>query len=210
MYMNERSRRDGGFTLIELLLVMVILGVLTIPLGDLVIGYFRNSTQTTLRLNESHDAQIVNAYWQQDVASIGVRGSFDTGQQTFPLLQSVNTNFPCALPSGVTSPFTVLAWNTFDATGNPTLVSVGYATASSGSKLVRLQCTTSTLDSSIVIAHNLVSAPAVACAGLGGSSCTGTGTNVPATISLSVSLRDPADTGSPYTATLTGQRRETT
>jgi hypothetical protein len=25
-----------------------------------------------------------------------------------------------------------------------------------------------------------------------------------------VSLRDPADTGSPYTATLTGQRRETT
>jgi prepilin-type N-terminal cleavage/methylation domain-containing protein len=210
MQLSKRRGADAGFTLIELLLVIVIMGILTIPLGNLVIGYFRNTTQTTLRLNESHDAQIVNAYWQQDVASIGIRGGFDTAQQTFPLQQSVNIAFPCGVPAGVTSPFVVLAWNTFDAAGNATLVSVGYATASSGMQLVRLQCTTSTLDSSAVIAHNLVSVPTVTCAGSGGNSCVGTGANVPTTISLDLSVRDKADTGSPYSTTLVGQRRQTT
>jgi prepilin-type N-terminal cleavage/methylation domain-containing protein len=210
MQLSKRRSGDAGFTLIELLLVMVILGVLTIPLGNLVVGYFRNTTQTTLRLNESHDAQIVNAYWQQDVASIGIRGGFDTAQQTFPLQQSVNTAFPCGVPAGVANPFVVLAWNTFDAAGTATLVSVGYATASSGTQLVRLQCTANTLNSSAVIAHNLFTAPTVTCAGSGGSSCVAAGADVPTTISLGLSVRDKADTGSPYSTTLVGQRRQTT
>jgi prepilin-type N-terminal cleavage/methylation domain-containing protein len=212
MLVTRRNPRDGGFTLIELLIVIVILGVITLPLGELLITYFRNTTQTTLRLNESHDGQVTNAYWQQDVASVGVRGPWDSANNTFPLAQSVNTGFPCSLPAGVASPFVVLAWDQFDSAGAPTRISVAYATQASGKQLVRLHCTTTTLDSNVVLAHNLASVPAVTCAGPGGSSCTGGGANVPATISLPLSIHDssPANTGATYVVTFIGQRRQTT
>jgi prepilin-type N-terminal cleavage/methylation domain-containing protein len=201
---------ESGFTLIELLLAIVMLGIIIIPVTGMVIAYFRDTTQTTLRLNESHDAQVVGTYWEQDVASIGVRGAFDSTQQTFPLQQSVNTSFGCAVPSGVSAPFVVLAWNTFDASGNATLINVGYATASSGTQLVRLLCAAGTLLSNKVIAKDLNATPTVACAGTAGSSCIGNGASVPAKVTLSLAIRDPADTTSPYSVALDGQRRQST
>jgi prepilin-type N-terminal cleavage/methylation domain-containing protein len=210
MHMRRPSRGDGGFTLIELLIVILILGVISLPIANVVIAYFSNATQTTLRLNESHDAQIVNTYWQRDVSSIGIRGTFDSAQNTFPLQQSVNVAFPCSLPLGVSSPIVVLAWDRFDSAGAPTMVSVAYATRASGTALVRLHCTASTLDSVATISHNLHAVPQVTCSGPGGSSCVASGASVPTTVTLSLNILDPADKGSAYAVSLSGQRRQTT
>ena len=58
---------DAGFTLTELLITMVIIGVITVPVADLMISYFTNSNTTLSRLNESHDEQIATAYFSEDV-----------------------------------------------------------------------------------------------------------------------------------------------
>src|SRR4051812_8479060 len=98
--MLKRARGDEGFTLIELLVAIVLLGIISVPLSNLVIQYFRNETSATGRLSQSHDAQITNAYWQQDVSSIGIRKPFDPVTNTFPFDPSVNiTPFPCS-PGG--------------------------------------------------------------------------------------------------------------
>ena len=78
---------DDGFTLVELIIVILIIGVITVPLGNIVLGYLRNADETTARMLESHDAQIASAYWAQDVASIGVRSPTSPN----PLTQSVET-----------------------------------------------------------------------------------------------------------------------
>ena len=202
---------DGGFTLVELLLVIVIVGVIAVPLGNVVIGYFLNTSTTTARLSESHDEQIAAAYWQQDVASVGVRATtYDKTTKTFNLQQSVNTVFPCALPSG-SQTVVVLAWNEYDSSGNTTLISVAYATDSTKTKLIRLHCKVSTPDSTAVLAHDLnaSSTPVLTCAGAGGPSCTGSGTNVPTSISVLLSVKDALGKGQPYSVTLNGQRRQT-
>jgi prepilin-type N-terminal cleavage/methylation domain-containing protein len=189
-------RGDGGFTLIELLVTIVILGVIALPLANVVIGYFLNSSTTTARLSESHDEQIAAAYWQQDVSSIGVRGAFDPISGTFPLQQSVNTTMPCALPAGTV--VVTLAWNQYDASGNATLVGAAYL--KQGTTLIRAHCTGSTLDSTATLAHNVNGTPAI--------SSTGTGT-VPATVSMTFNVREPSGKGQPYTVTVQGQRRQT-
>jgi prepilin-type N-terminal cleavage/methylation domain-containing protein len=205
------SRRDDGFTLVELLIAIVILGVIMVPLATVMIGYLRNTDAIAARLGESHDQQIAAAYWQQDVSSIGVRSAtYDAVNHTFPLMQSVNTSFPCALPAGAT-PVVVLAWNQYDTLGGPTGISVAYARDTTGTKLLRLHCTGSTVDSSAVLAHELdpTVTPAVACAGTGAPGCTGSGSAVPGTVSLTLRVRNLSGKGQPYNVTLNGQRRQT-
>jgi prepilin-type N-terminal cleavage/methylation domain-containing protein len=204
---------DGGFTLIELLITMVILGVITFPLMDVVLGSFTNSATTQARLAESHDEQIAAAYWQQDAASIGIRSStYDTTAHTFPLLQSVGIAFPCALPAGDTA-VAVLGWNRYDTTGTATQITIVWATATVGTQnqLLRLHCTAGALDATAVMAHDLDPAnpPVLTCAGSAGSSCTGSGSAVPATLSLRLTIKDPSGVGQPFAVTLTGQRRQT-
>lgn len=67
------SSTDNGFTLVELLMSVVILGVITVPLGNVVIGILQNQQKTHDRLEVSHDAQISAAYFARDVATLGVR-----------------------------------------------------------------------------------------------------------------------------------------
>jgi prepilin-type N-terminal cleavage/methylation domain-containing protein len=205
------NSQEAGFTLIELLLVIVIVGVIAVPLGNVVISYFLNTSTITARLTESHDEQIAAAYWQQDVASVGVRSTtYDTATKSFNLQQSVNTAFPCSVPAG-SQTIVVLAWNQYDSSGNAALISVAYVTDSTGTQLTRLHCKVSTLDSTAVLAHNLnaASAPVLTCAGAGGASCTGSGTNVPTSISVLLSVKVTLGKGQPSSVTLNGQRRQT-
>jgi prepilin-type N-terminal cleavage/methylation domain-containing protein len=205
------DQREAGFTLIELLVVIVILGVIVVPLGNAVIGYFLNAAATTARIGESHDEQIAAAYWQQDVASVGNRATtYNQATQTFDFRQSVNAAFPCAVPAG-SSNVVVLAWSEYDQSANPTSISVAYVLDSTKTQLTRLHCRVTTIDSAAVLAHYLDAAtpPVLTCNGAGGSSCTGSGTNVPTFISLQLRIKDPSGSGQPYTVTLTGQRRQT-
>jgi prepilin-type N-terminal cleavage/methylation domain-containing protein len=191
------SRRDDGFTLVELMVAIAIISLIMVPLAGVVFGYLRNTDATSARLAESHDQQIIAAYWQQDVSSTGVRSStYDTSSHTFPPLQSVdNASFPCPTPG--MAQIVVLAWNQYDASGSATVISVAYSKDSTGTRLLRAHCTTSTVDSSAVLAHDLdpAVAPSVTCAS---ASC-----------SLTVGVRDPSGRGQPYSVTLTGQRRQT-
>jgi prepilin-type N-terminal cleavage/methylation domain-containing protein len=209
----RRAAADGGFTLIELLVTVVILGLVSMPLMNVVLGSFSNSASTRARLAESHDEQIAAGYWQQDAAGTGIRAaSYDPAGSTFPLLQSVGVAFPCALPAGATA-VAVLGWNRYDGTGTATRITVAWATAAAGTetRLLRLHCTGSTLDATAVLAHTLDPAnpPVLSCAGSAGTSCTGAGTAVPSTLNLRLTIKDPSGRGQPYAVTLTGQRRQT-
>jgi prepilin-type N-terminal cleavage/methylation domain-containing protein len=202
---RARRRDDRGFTLVELLVSIVILGIIAVPLANVVIDYLLNTASVSARLSESQDEQIAAAFWQQDVSSTGLRGAYDATSGTFPLAQSVNVTFPCAEPGGSTQVAT-LTWNQYDTSGNPTQITVAYV--KQGTHLLRLQCTGTTLNSTTTLARYVNGTPTLSCTG-SGSGCTGSGANVPTTISLTMNVADQVSTGQPYTVTLTGQRRQT-
>ncbi|MGY1779237.1 PulJ/GspJ family protein [Geodermatophilus sp. SYSU D01036] len=229
-----RTRRDAeaGFTLVELLMAIVILGIVAVPLANVVIGYFKTTGVTAARMNESHDAQIAAAYFAQDVQAVGVRDyvAFGTREDPFALKRSVQTNvaatggdFPCGVAE---TPDAVLrlAWDVFPSAGAATPAGqtrVSYVVE--GTELHRIVCTTSaTPASDTVVAHNLVD-PATAaalgvdqwdlsCADPAGTplaSCEGAGSAVPSTITLTFTVRDPnSRPGTTYAVTLTGHRRQ--
>jgi len=207
------KRSDAGFTLIELLLAVTIMGVITIPIGNLLLGYLHNSKATVARLTESHDAQISAAYFAQDVASLGARDWTDT-VTPYAYRQSVELNAPAATglyPCGSGLPNAVirLAWDDYPsgAGASPVQTRAAYVVETVGSEqqLHRITCSgNATVVTDVVLAHDLVSATA-SCA----TSCTGAGSNLPHRITLSLSISDPAsDAGSPYSVTLTGDRRQ--
>lgn len=204
-----RTAADRGFTLVELLITTVILGIIAVPLTSVVITFFLNSSNTTARLSESHDAQITNAYWQQDVASLGVRGEYDQNQSTYPLQTSVDTSgnlLACksALPSG--SVVAALAWNQYNISGQATQVGVAYIAQPNDTryKLVRARCTGSSLDSVATMARYLTAVPSVSCPGL--ASCDNA---IPSTMTLTMTVSDPTGKNPPLAVTFTGQRRQT-
>src|SRR5439155_24767300 len=84
-----RRRSDSGFTLIELLIAVVIIGIISIPLGNTMIGIIKNTDATQQRMALSHDAQISTAYFAQDIATLGTR---DTTAPGSPLKPSVQLN----------------------------------------------------------------------------------------------------------------------
>jgi prepilin-type N-terminal cleavage/methylation domain-containing protein len=206
-------RNDKGFTLIELLVVIAIMGIIAVPLGNVVIGYLHNADATTARLSESHDAQIAAAYFAQDVSSVGVHDFTDT---TYPLEQSIEQDapptsglFPCGsatLPNAVVR----MAWDDFSsgAAADPTEMRVAYVVESSSgnTELHRITCAGSaTPTSDTVMAHYVVSA-SVACS----STCTGSGASLPQMVTLTLTIHAPGNNASGnYVVALNGQRRQT-
>ena len=203
-------RQEDGFTLPELIITVTIIGIIATGLTGVVISYLKTTTDTQSRLTESHDVQFAAAYWQRDVASIGVR-SYDSGTKTFPLQQSVQVTPACNLPSGTR--VVTLAWSEYtssDSTAAPTTITVSYVAApddAGGFNLLRVRCTGSVKDSSLEVMHSLDAVPTVTCVP---ADCTGAGTNVPIVVEINVSVLDPDGRGTTaLTATLSGERRQT-
>jgi prepilin-type N-terminal cleavage/methylation domain-containing protein len=201
-------RREDGFTLPELIITVTIIGVISAGLAGVVLSFLKTTTDTQARLTESHDVQFATAYWQRDVASIGVRG-WDATSKSFPLQQSVNITPACSLPAGTR--VATLAWSEYtstslDSTATPTTITVSYVAEpdTGGYNLIRTRCTGATKDSEFEVMHSLNALPTVTC----DISCTSA--SVPMVVSLDVSVLDPDGHGSTaLTATLSGERRQT-
>jgi prepilin-type N-terminal cleavage/methylation domain-containing protein len=201
---------DCGFTLVELLLVIVILGVIMVPVADLTMTALRQTSQSSGRLAESHDAQISAAYWASDVASLGTRSTDDPLN---PALQtSIETNvaydggtYPCGT-AGTPNAVVRFYWDEVKVTNgtpNSTLVAVAYVVKPNGARstLHRLRCNGSTTPTSdTVVAHDLVAAPTLQCT----PGCSG----APKTVSLQLSIQDPQSREPNYAITLAGNRRQ--
>jgi prepilin-type N-terminal cleavage/methylation domain-containing protein len=201
------QRREDGFTLPELIISVAIIGIIAAGLAGVVISYFKTTTDTQSRLTESHDVQFAAAYWQRDVASIGVRG-WDSVTKSFPLQQSVNVSPACSLPPGTR--VVTLAWSEYtslSSTDTPTTITVSYVAEpdTGGFNLLRVRCTGSTVDSSFEMTHSLNALPTVTC----DTACTAA-PNVPVVVELHLSVLDPDGHGTtPFTSTLSGERRQT-
>jgi prepilin-type N-terminal cleavage/methylation domain-containing protein len=202
---------DSGFTLIELIITIFMLGIVVAPLTAIVILQLKNSNTTSARMSESHDAQLANSYFAQDVQAVGVRGPYTTTAEP-ALIESIETNAPpgggyyqCG-PAGTPNAVVRLAWDDYEGAADTTRVQKRVAYVVEGSELHRLECHGSAaVVSDLTIAHDLVAPFAVVSCS---TSCTGT--PLPETVSLELTIRDP-DSGSdtPYEVTLTGQRRQT-
>jgi prepilin-type N-terminal cleavage/methylation domain-containing protein len=211
LVVSRLARAERGVTLTETLVTIVVLGIIIGPLGNAVIEFIRLTDQTSVRLTESHDAQIVAAYFAQDVQSLGTR---DWSAYPYGYRQSVELNvvatgglYPCGTASTPDAAVR-LAWDDPTAvTGTPQVVRVAYVVVTSGSdrQLHRLRCAGSaSVVSDVTIVHDLdVAAPVVSCS----TACTSS--TVPLQVSLTVQVRDPKDTGAPLVVVLSGQRRQT-
>jgi prepilin-type N-terminal cleavage/methylation domain-containing protein len=209
--MSRPNRGEqSGFTLIELVITIVIMGVITLPLANFVLAYFKNYAQTQSRLSDSHDTQIAAAYFSQDVANVGVR----TAYPALALQQSVwtpPTIFPASYcGKGLGTTILLLSWDdwTTPGSGAAPVDSAAYVVVSG--TLHRVFCSggvATTSDATVV--HNLVypdagnTAP-VMCP-TSAAQC-GTATP-PAVVKLKLSIKAPADTAVSY-VTLSGQRRQ--
>jgi len=223
--LNLRKLRhdDRGFTLIELLVAIVIMGIIAVPMGNVIISYLRNTDATTARLSESHDAQVSAAYFAADVASIGVRSTTYSSDPSapYPLTQSIEQNAPATgglFPCGAAAtPNAVLrfGWDdyTTGAAGTPTRMRVAYvsiADATGQPQLHRLVCAGSAaISTDTVLAHGLVSASASCASATGPTACAGSGAALPLIVNLSLMIHDPQNVGvANYQVDLTGQRRQ--
>lgn len=189
--------------------MIVILGVITIPLANVILGALRHTDQTGGRLAESHDAQIASSYWASDVGSLGVRSTVDPMD---PQLQpSVETNvahngglFPCGT-AGTPNAVVRFAWDepVDSNTTNHVVVSYVLVPAGARAELHRLRCdNVTTPASNLVLAHDLAAAPIVQC---DGGSCAGGKLR---SVQLRLTIQDPKSRESSYLVTLTGNRRQ--
>lgn len=211
-----RRHPDEGFTLVELVVSVAILAIVAAGLSGVVLSYLRNTVDTQARLTESAAVQFAAAYWQRDVASIGVRSTTydtDASVHSFPLQQSVGLT-ACTLPANASAVVT-LGWSEYASLGptdTPTQVKVTYATRPAGGafELLRVRC--GSQPSTVQVAGSLAVVPTVTCrdADRTAVGCTGSGADVPAIVELSLTVHDASGTNLPtYQATLSGQRRQT-
>jgi prepilin-type N-terminal cleavage/methylation domain-containing protein len=210
------TRRDDGFTLIELLIAIVITGVITLPIGNVVVGFFKNSDATSDRMALSHDAQISATYFGEDVATVGMRDyttpAAANGTRLFlPSIQLDALYNAGGKTCGTsTTPKAIIRFlsDDWDSSVSPQTMSTGVAAyylkaAGTVSELHRIRCVGATT-ADVTLAHNVDPATvSVTCA-----SPTACDTaSVPQQVTLSFSVTKPS-VGA-YPIKLTGQRRLT-
>lgn len=208
------TKVEDGFTLVEMIIAMLIIGIISVPLGNVVLGFLRNTNATTARLTESHDAQISAAYWGRDVASIGTRSTMSP----YLLQPSVETGvpnnsglYPCG--AGTANAIVRLAYDDFTAAGVATLVRVAYVvqTVSGQTELHRLRCQGSgVVVSHITLAHDLdpSTPPTVVCLVATTPTPCDAAPLVPTTVNLTLTIKDPNNLHGAWSVQLTGQRRQ--
>jgi prepilin-type N-terminal cleavage/methylation domain-containing protein len=186
-----RRRDEAGFTMTELVLTIVILGVIMLPLGNLMLGWFTNSAQVHARIAESHDVQIATAYFAQDVASLGRRNSSDILVQSIWVGSTSGAPYDC----GNGTPVVLFASDEFTAPAVSTVVGER--------RLVRWDCPgPSATQVPAVMAHDLDTiGPGVGCS----PNCSAA---APTTVSVALTIKDPGNRGSSYQVTLRGERRQ--
>lgn len=198
-------RRDDGFTLIELIITVTILGIIVVPLGNFMLAYLTNYTQTQNRVSDSHDIQIAAAYFSQDVANTGVRSGWNSTSPatSFTPQQSVWLSSgagDCGNGAGIT--VLLLKW---DLPQSMATASAAYV--NEAGVLHRIYCASgATVASDATIVHGLVAAT-VACPTTAGACTT---TPPPSTINLSLTISSGTsdDTAPSAPVVLSGQRRQ--
>lgn len=197
-----RPRSEAGFTLVELLLAVVILGIITLPLGDLVISAFKHTDATGDRLDLSHDAQLASSYFGRDVAAVGLRDYDDvsTGALKFKpsvLLDSVYAGCATAVPA--TLVLLSDEWDTGTEPAERRTRAVAYYLT--GAELRRKVCPGAGASTDTALAHHVkTGSVAVTCS----SACTAAA--VPERITLRLVSTKPSV--GDYPITLDGQRRQ--
>jgi prepilin-type N-terminal cleavage/methylation domain-containing protein len=210
---------DRGVTLPELLIAMVIMGIIILPLGDALIGYLRNSDETTRRMGESHDAKVISAYFTGDVQNVGIRATaapFDMQQSVSVSTAELGCN--ATRPVGTPQPAVLvkLGWHDHTtATGAPEVVVVNYYridVAGEADELWRRTCRGTSIGSlslvsDFVVVHNVDPGvvPTVTC---NPAPCNGVGGGVPRQVTLSLSIHNSDSQSAPLSVTLIGQRRQ--
>jgi prepilin-type N-terminal cleavage/methylation domain-containing protein len=203
---------EKGFSLAEMLVVIAILGVVSVPVANVAMGMLRNTSDSSRRLAESHDAQLSAVYWAQDVANVGTRSTTDPLDPQ--LLTSVETNkaasaglYQCGNDAAIVR---MASDNVVVSGGNATttLVIVAYVVKPAGGsrfELHRVRCVGGAVVSNLTVAKSLLSTPQAVCDGT--SVCDGSGSNVPKTMDLPLRIQG-ASSNSSYDVTLSGQRRQ--
>lgn len=146
-------RREEGFTLVELLVVTVIVGIVMGALSSAIVVGLRTTDETTERLTESHDLQLLSVYWPADAQS-GVEGRIKTG--TF---ESECTG----VPKTVDGSSNVVRFQWDQPAGTESYES-NYRYAEDGDEhvLTRYSCVDNGAAREVVVAHGLgTSAPTV-------------------------------------------------
>ncbi|WP_436494771.1 PulJ/GspJ family protein [Actinokineospora sp. HUAS TT18] len=202
------NRDEAGFTLVELLMAVVILSVITAPVAAMIISGFRNTTDSSNRMELSHDAQISATYFGHDVAGVGMRdyaaaaGAGGVGFKPSIQLDAAYNAGGYVCGTAATPPAKIrLLSDRWDNTGaTPTMSVDVVAYYLSGTELHRIKCAGGVTD--IVVAHYVDPASlTVAC----GGTCTTAA--VPQQVTLSFTVAKPG--ADPYPISLNGQRRQT-
>jgi prepilin-type N-terminal cleavage/methylation domain-containing protein len=214
----QLTRDDRGLTLPELLISITILGIIIGPLTGAFIVYVRNADSTVARMSESHDVQIANAYFAQDVQSAGVRASASPFAPTASIFTTWTVSAACdgrRVINGTpvpTTPITRFEWD--DPLSPAVRVQVSYVVADDPGgdrNFRRIVCKGSplSLSAEIVVAHNLdknrtaLQAAQVVCA----PNPVCNVTPVPQSVALTLWIRHPSS-ATAFSVTLTGQRRQ--
>jgi len=206
----RRLSDDSGFTLVELIAAIVIMGVITIPLGNFMLEYLQNTTDSQARISDSHDMQIAAAYFSQDVSNMGLRDASYNFQASAwrPDAATLPAQY-CGQSSG--NLVLLLKWNAVNTTtaaggvtteAAPKVSSAAYVNESGS--LHRLYCDSSNSTTSDTPLVDSLSSAAATC----DNTTTCDTVTPPSTITLNLVIASAGDRASPGSVPLIEHRRQ--